>query len=126
LPIDPELLARFLSHPWPGNVRELENMVRRWVVLGDARTVIEDLDAGLAREGGASPRAGPNEAVGEGLKEIAKRAALAAEREAIRAALDLTGGNKRRAAERLRISYKALLYKIRDTGLDGPRSFDSV
>lgn len=122
LAVDPELLARFLVHPWPGNVRELENMVRRWVVLGDARTVIEDLDAGVEpRNATASPRLA-NEALGDGLKEIGRRAALAAEREAIRAALEQTGGNKRRAAERLRISYKALLYKMRDAGLEAPRA----
>jgi len=57
----------------------------------------------------------------EGLKQIARRAALAAEREAILAALDETGWNRRRAAERLRISYKALLYKMRDAGIEDPR-----
>ncbi len=119
-PIDPELLARFLSYSWPGNVRELENMVRRWVVLGDERTILEDL--GSAPPEGRAPEAGGrNEVAGEGLKQIAKRAATAAEREAIRAALKETGWNKRRAAERLKISYKALLYKIRDTGLEDAR-----
>lgn len=123
-PMEPELLARFLSHPWPGNVRELENMVRRWAVLGDERTILEDLDSPRQGEGSASER--HNEIVGEGLKQIAKRAAVAAEREAIRAALEATGWNKRRAAERLKISYKALLYKIRDTGLEDARRGSSA
>jgi len=51
------------------------------------------------------------------LKEIARQAALRAEREAISAMLARTNWNKRKAAARLQISYKALLYKIKDCGL---------
>jgi two-component system response regulator AtoC len=56
------------------------------------------------------------------LKDIGKRAAMVAEREAILAMLQRTGWNKRRAAIKLKISYKALLYKIKDTGIVDPRS----
>lgn len=120
--IDPWLMERFRAHDWPGNVRELENMVRRWVVLGDAGAIVEEMEA--RRPGGAQEVSSPpprNEVRLEGLKQIARRAALAAEREAILAALDETGWNRRRAAERLRISYKALLYKMRDAGIEDPR-----
>jgi DNA-binding NtrC family response regulator len=55
------------------------------------------------------------------LKEIARQAALRAEREAISAMLARTNWNKRKAAARLQISYKALLYKIKDCGLTDPR-----
>ena len=55
------------------------------------------------------------------LKEIARGAALRAEREAISAMLARTNWNKRKAAARLQISYKALLYKIKDCGLTDPR-----
>ena len=55
------------------------------------------------------------------LKEIARQAALRAEREAISAMLSRTNWNKRKAAARLQISYKALLYKIKDCGLTDPR-----
>jgi len=55
------------------------------------------------------------------LKEIARQAALRAEREAISAMLARTNWNKRKAAVRLQISYKALLYKIKDCGLTDPR-----
>jgi two-component system, NtrC family, response regulator AtoC len=55
------------------------------------------------------------------LKEIASKAALRAEREAISAMLARTNWNKRKAAARLQISYKALLYKIKDCGLTDPR-----
>ena len=55
------------------------------------------------------------------LKDIARQAALRAEREAISAMLARTNWNKRKAAARLQISYKALLYKIKDCGLTDPR-----
>ncbi len=56
------------------------------------------------------------------LKEIGKRAAMLAEREAILAMLQRTAWNKRKAAGKLRISYKALLYKIKGSGIVDPRN----
>jgi DNA-binding NtrC family response regulator len=56
------------------------------------------------------------------LKDIGKRAAMLAEREAILCMLQRTAWNKRRAATKLRISYKALLYKIKECGIIDPRS----
>jgi len=56
------------------------------------------------------------------LKDLGRKAAHAAEREAIIIMLGHTGGNKREAAERLGISYKAILYKIREFGIGRPRS----
>ena len=117
--IRPDVLRRFLEHDWPGNVRELENMVRRLVVLGDEKLVLEELAvrSGARSEGPPPPPAMPE----EGLKEIARRAAMLAEREAIEQMLKLTGWNKRKAALRLKISYKALLYKIKECGICDPR-----
>ena len=56
------------------------------------------------------------------LKDIGKRAAMLAEREAILVMLQRTAWNKRKAANKLRISYKALLYKMRQFNLDTPRT----
>ena len=56
------------------------------------------------------------------LKEISRRASQAAEREAIAKTLEQTGWNRVRAARALRISYRALLYKIKQAGLDAERS----
>jgi two-component system response regulator AtoC len=116
--VDQALMGRFLTHHWPGNVRELENMVRRLVVLGEDGPVLEELDRRRRPDGGAPQ--GRNEYLG--LKEIAKRAAVAAEREAIEEALRHTGWNRRKAAELLQVSYKALLYKIKETGVRDPRT----
>ncbi|AKU91049.1 Two-component response regulator [Vulgatibacter incomptus] len=61
------------------------------------------------------------EAPEEGLKTIARRAAMLAEAQAIEQMLKVTGWNKRKAAQRLHISYKALLYKIKECGIQDPR-----
>jgi two-component system response regulator AtoC len=123
--VPPEVLDRFLHHDWPGNVRELENLVRRLVVLRDPSMVLGELVAhptalsavpNTVRD--ASALAPVEDAP---LKEVARRAARVAEREAIVRALKRTGWNKRKAARRLQVSYKALLYKIRDCGIVDPR-----
>ncbi|MHB8418007.1 MAG: sigma-54-dependent transcriptional regulator [Myxococcales bacterium] len=114
--ISPALLTRFLEHSWPGNVRELENVVRRLVVLGDEPAVLAELAAHSPQLPGAPPvESEPS------LKQVARRAAMLAERECILGALKRTGWNKRKAALRLKISYKALLYKIKECGIADPR-----
>ena len=110
------LLQRFLEHAWPGNVRELENVVRRFVVLGDEEAILSE----LAAHGPVLPGA-PILEEEPGLKDISRRAAMLAERDFIQIALQRTGWNKRKAALRLKISYKALLYKIKECGIADPR-----
>ncbi len=121
-----EVLDAFASYDWPGNVRELENMVRRLVVLRDPVLVLDELKGGTrAAEAPAAPKdetGAPTPPAEISLKEIGKRAAREAERAAILEMLQRTAWNKRRAATRLRISYKALLYKIRESGIVDPRS----
>ena len=126
--VPPEVMERFHTYDWPGNVRELENLVRRLVVLRDPAMVLgEVVPAPRATGQNAASntvRAGtlhatlPEDAP---LKDVARRAARIAEREAILRALVRTGWNKRKAAKRLQISYKALLYKIKDCEIVDPR-----
>ncbi|HET8541356.1 MAG TPA: sigma-54 dependent transcriptional regulator [Anaeromyxobacter sp.] len=133
-----EVLERFHAYDWPGNVRELENLVRRLVVLRDPSMVLGELGDGaraLSRSQGppnGATNAASNAVRGAGtlhaslpedapLKDVARRAARIAEREAILRALMRTGWNKRKAAKRLQISYKALLYKIKDCEIVDPR-----
>jgi len=111
------LRTRFLAHPWPGNVRELENAVRRLMVLKDPQYALEEL--GHSPE---TPAPRPNEEVTLDLKEVGRRGAELAEREAILQMLARTLGDKKEAARRLRVSYKALLYKIHDYGIAPPRT----
>jgi two-component system response regulator AtoC len=129
--VPPEVMERFHAYDWPGNVRELENLVRRLVVLRDPAMVLGELTAApRPRAGGAFANTVANGVAGTlhaslpedaPLKDVARRAARIAEREAILRALLRTGWNKRKAAKRLQISYKALLYKIKDCEIVDPR-----
>jgi two-component system response regulator AtoC len=125
-----EVMERFHAYEWPGNVRELENLVRRLVVLRDPAMVLGEV---VASPPARTPVPGAVNAVRAGtlhanlpedapLKDVARRAARIAEREAILRALVRTGWNKRKAAKRLQISYKALLYKIKDCEIVDPRN----
>src|SRR6266511_607556 len=134
--VPPDVMERFHAYDWPGNVRELENLVRRLVVLRDPSMVLGELTPGRAPASAivvalppaapvpALPVAGLHAPLPEDapLKEVGKRAARIAEREAIIRALGRTGWNKRKAAKRLQISYKALLYKIKDCEVIDPRN----
>ena len=118
--IPPVAMERLMRHPFPGNVRELENLIKRMIVLDDPymmRTPLPDNGPGGARLSTPSPT--PPE---PSLKEIARRASREAEREAISKMLERTSWNRVRAARALRISYRALLYKIKEAGLDGQRT----
>lgn len=113
-------LAALGRHDWPGNVRELENLVRRMVVLQDVDGALESLRA--ARLDGAPSALNVATLIGSSgeippLKEVSRLAALEVEGELIRRALERTSWNRREAAKLLQISYKALLYKIRDCGI---------
>ena len=125
--LQPETLERFNAYQWPGNVRELENMVKRMVVLGNEAALLEEITHRIGAAGSASGPESPFdlEAVGVDLadgkgvdlKAIAKRAAQIAEKRVIERVLDQTRWNRKEAAERLQISYKALLYKMKENGL---------
>jgi two-component system response regulator AtoC len=120
LRLPPETLQRLLHHRFPGNVRELENMIKRMIVLGDPLLRRSPLPGGAApseENGGLRPA----KAATLSLKDISRKAALVAEREAILQALEQTQWNRVRAAKLLEISYRALLYKIKDSGLDRER-----
>jgi two-component system response regulator AtoC len=142
-----DTLRLFSEYDWPGNVRELENLVKRAVILGSDESIrreIADAIAARTRAAGAIPAlqhaalspsaAAPARAAGSksngaaaaaapagpvgSLKDIARQAAREAERELIFRTLQQTRWNRREAAEILGISYKALLYKIKEAELD--------
>jgi two-component system response regulator AtoC len=103
-----------LAHRWPGNVRELEHALERAVVLADG-ALIHEQDLPDTVRAPAHPPARTAEGAPDDLS--VKRATRALEERLIRAALERTGGNRTRAAELLELSYRALLYKIRDYGI---------
>ena len=132
LQLSQDLFDCFFQYHWPGNVRELENYVQKMLVLGEERPIIEELQAKSVR--GMEAVSPNNEwsqeeflldtAIGgmtkelddkfPSLKEIKKEAQARVEKVVIKEALRRTAGNKRDAAKLLQISYKAILYKIRD------------
>jgi len=129
---------RILEYSWPGNIRELENLVKRYVIVGNEPQIIRELSTHkpimsslggpVASDGrlgdplaGGTPAALPSTPIGDGddaltmpsLLEIGRRAAMQAEREAIERVLTQTRWNRRQAAKILKVSYKALLNKLK-------------
>jgi two-component system response regulator AtoC len=100
----------FQEYSWPGNVRELENAAKAIVALGDEAVAMGGLRAMLSR-----PNAGVNGG-GVSLKQASRAASREMEKELILRALTRTHWNRRRAAQDLQISYKALLYKLKQMG----------
>jgi two-component system, NtrC family, response regulator AtoC len=120
LPLSPELLLACANYPWPGNLRELGNFIKRYLVLGDEKLAINELQPrsdGSGAQFDPTPSRGASEGSGGGLKSLARSAKDEAEAEAISKALDETNWNRKQAAALLQISYKALLYKIRQYGI---------
>jgi DNA-binding NtrC family response regulator len=105
-----ETLRLFEEYSWPGNVRELENAAKAIVALGDETVAMGGLRAMLRRP----------DAAGNGkrvsLKQASRAASREMEKELILRALTHTRWNRRRAAQELQISYKALLYKLKQMG----------
>jgi transcriptional regulator with PAS, ATPase and Fis domain len=124
LPFSPELLQACAVYPWPGNLRELGNFIKRYLVLGDEKLAINELQPRSDGSGASFDASPPRSAAepsgsgsGGGLKSLARSAKDEAEAEAIAKALDETNWNRKQAAALLQISYKALLYKIRQYGI---------
>ena len=114
------LLHTLNEHSWPGNLRELENVVNRYLVLGDEKAIVDELAPTAAYQGAAGTVAeAPN---GAGLKAMVKSLKGDAESTAIAQVLEGVGWNRKAAANDLQISYKALLYKIKQYDLSPPRS----
>src|SRR5713101_3015472 len=127
LPLSPAMMEACLKHPWPGNLRELSNFVKRYLVLGDEILAVAELQP--KPDGGGGVRVDPagkaavaGADAGGGLKSLARNAKDEAEAEAISRALEETNWNRKQAAVLLKISYKALLYKIRQYGIAQSRS----
>src|ERR1700722_1165943 len=117
-PVSSSLLRLLEKHPWPGNIRELENLIERYVILGSEEAVSAELlhwdYTHLASE---LPARGPIH-----LKKVTRQAVLELERKIILSVLEANHWNRKRAASELKISYRALLYKIRQAGLPPKRS----
>jgi two-component system response regulator AtoC len=110
--LSPETQNFFLEYNWPGNIRELKDAARAIVALGDETLAMGGLRSLLRRV----DRGGNGEKIS--LKDAARAASREAEREIILQVLTRTRWNRRRAAQELQISYKALLYKLKQIGYE--------
>jgi transcriptional regulator with GAF, ATPase, and Fis domain len=124
----PELTAALLAHNWPGNVRELENVVRRFLVFGDAAAVIQELQTRPGDGQNHRRRAGDSAADGNtaGWNGAPPPPTLTrvehehrkVETDAILSALTHSQWNRRKAAALLNVDYKGLLYRMKKLGLN--------
>ncbi|MBI4513429.1 MAG: sigma-54-dependent Fis family transcriptional regulator [Gemmatimonadetes bacterium] len=114
--VEPDAMRALENYPWPGNVRELENVIERGIVLAEGpRIRLADLPDAVVNPAQVADQ--PVVALSEDNLSVKKHTAEL-EKRLIARALEITGGNKTRAAELLELSYRALLYKIRDYGLE--------
>lgn len=138
-----EVTQRMVEYDWPGNIRELENLCKRFVIVGSETQILRELtnrsisaapsapgsfsgqlpqdasvSAALHAEVASSADTQATPATDLSLLEIGRRAAWEAERHAIQQMLENTHWNRREAARRLQVSYKALLNKIKQMQLE--------
>src|SRR5437764_3785952 len=133
-PLSAELLQRLQAYAWPGNIRELENLIKRYVILGSAEVIAHEISSELAgseADYGSEFSQGPVH-----LKDVTRQAVRKIERNIILKMLEQHQWNRKKAARALNISYRALLYKLKEAGLqaeheavlpqnDGPAGVDA-
>jgi len=111
------IMKVFLQYHWLGNVRELENVIQRIIVLGNEKVILDEMASVINRESVQMQEESHPEKKWPSLKEVHREAIAKAETEVIRKALKRTNWNRKKAAGLLNISYKALLYKIKECGI---------
>jgi len=109
----PALLSKMQRHSWPGNIRQLENLIKRYVVMGTDDVIVSELlqtndhetFPDLTFEGPVS------------LKKLTRQTVRKFEARIILSALHANNWNRKKAARAVGISYRALLYKLKDVGI---------
>src|SRR6266446_7701652 len=117
-PLSPAVMSLLEKHPWPGNIRELENLIERYVILGSEDAISSEL---LTWENTHAPSDVPLDGQIH-LKKVTRQAVYELERKIILSVLEANRWNRKRTASALKISYRALLYKIRRAGLPSKRT----
>jgi two-component system, NtrC family, response regulator AtoC len=120
------LVEAATRYSWPGNLRELENFVKRYVILGDTEGSLQELVEMSRAQREIAPREEAQPPRAQGLKALVRSLKEGAEMEAIAEALQKTNWCRKDAARMLGISYKALLYKMRQFNLDPARTLQPV
>src|SRR5690348_8733775 len=112
-----DLMSALQKHHWPGNIRELENLIKRYVILGTEEAISSDLVS--QHRDVFNPEISIDGPIS--LKKLTRQAVRELERKVILKVLQANHWNRKQSARALSISYRALLYKIRDTGLPSNR-----
>jgi transcriptional regulator with PAS, ATPase and Fis domain len=136
----PETIEKLTAYHWPGNVRELQNVLKRLMILGSGEDNLDDMlmgnlnqphAAGIPKSANQSATpmdilgfdsSAPPDLSSLSLKKIKKKAMDRVEKEVIAYVLEKTGWNRSKATKILKISYKTLLYKIKNLGIKPPES----
>jgi DNA-binding NtrC family response regulator len=117
--VSPDAMNLLMTYPWPGNVRELKSVIRRAVLMADNRVTKKHLD--LKYPVHPDPQASADTKTdswkGKSLREIVNRKVQDLERKVLADAIQQTGGNKAKAARRLKIDYKTIHTKIKNYGI---------
>ncbi|HOD65109.1 MAG TPA: sigma-54 dependent transcriptional regulator [candidate division Zixibacteria bacterium] len=130
--LSPSTIDRLMTFSWPGNVRQLENMLKQVAVRGDESIIIDLINSAAAAPTmpsrstytPATTDVGPTNAAGTetySLKERIGRTVAEEEKRLISEVLTRTNWNRRKAADLLEISYRSLLYKIKDYNLNSSK-----
>jgi len=117
-PLSVELMSVLQKYHWPGNIRELENLIKRYVILGSEEVISGDLVT--RQQEYFNPEINVDGPIS--LKKLTRQATRELERKIILKVLQAHHWNRKQAARALSISYRALLYKIRDAGLPSNRT----
>lgn len=121
--ISPALLDSFLRYDWPGNVRQLENAVKRYLILPNMNMDLSEVKEQSPSAAASVPIKPKEDSMS--LKDVGTRAAENAEKELVLRVLEETSWNRKQAARRLNICYKALLNKLKRWQIDNRHSLQS-
>jgi DNA-binding NtrC family response regulator len=115
-----EIVGLLMEHSWPENLSELQTALKTFVAIGDQAISLAAIRAALP----AKRLNGNRRSLL--LKEATRASSIQVERHLISEVLNTTGGNRKRAAEELGISYKALLYKLKRIEAENRLNFDRI